>query len=257
MMTNKHGDFVWYELMSPDADASSAFYRAVIGWHIDNPKGDGFDYREIRAGEAYIGGLLALTPDMTAGGARPAWVGYIAVDDVDASVTGIEKAGGRLCMPARDLEGVGRFAMMFDPQGAIFYVMTSATDDTSHACSEDKGHCSWNELATSDQPGALDFYTHQFGWGLGGVMDMGPGNTYQAITHGGREMGAIYKRPPEMPVTAWTYYFRVPDIEAATDRVKAKGGQVVNGPTPVSDGDWVVNGVDPQGAFFALVGKHT
>ena len=119
-MANKHGDFIWYELMTTDADAATAFYSAVLGWTITNPANDGMDYREIQAVSEYIGGMLALTPEMTSGGARPSWIGYIAVNDVDASVASITAAGGRLTMPARELEGVGRFALVADPQGVPF-----------------------------------------------------------------------------------------------------------------------------------------
>src|SRR3546814_10341844 len=60
--------------------------------------------------------------DMLAGGARPAWMGYLEVADVDAAVAAIEADGGAVHMPATDLP-VGRIAMVSDPQGAVFYVM--------------------------------------------------------------------------------------------------------------------------------------
>ena len=256
-MANKHGDFIWYELMTTDADAATAFYSAVLGWTITNPANDGMDYREIQAVSEYIGGMLALTPEMTSGGARPSWIGYIAVNDVDASVASITAAGGRLAMPARDLEGVGRFALVADPQGVPFYVMTSATGETSTAFAAEApkvGHCAWNELATTDQAGALAFYTGQFGWVKDGDMDMGPMGKYEFLRHTS-VIGAVMTKPAEIPAPGWTYYFRVPDIDAAVAIVTGNGGRVVNGPREVPGGDHVVNGIDPQGAMFALVGE--
>jgi predicted enzyme related to lactoylglutathione lyase len=50
----------------------------------------------------------------------------------------------------------------------------------------------------------------------------------------------------------WQIYFRVPDINAATERIKANGGKIINGPMEVPGGDWIVNAMDPQGAVFAL-----
>jgi uncharacterized protein len=254
-MTNRHGDWVWYELMTPDADGAQAFYSTVLDWKIANPANDGFDYREIQAADdGYVGGILQITPEME--GAQPGWVGYIAVDNVDASVASIENAGGRLCMPARNMEGVGRFAMMFDPQGALFYVMTSATGETSTAFAAqapNPGHCAWNELRTSDQAGAMAFYTSQFGWAKDGELDMGPMGAYEFLKHG-VVIGAMMKNPAPQAPSHWCFYFRVAHIDAALTRVKDAGGQIVNGPHQVPTGDWTAQGIDPQGAMFALVG---
>ena len=261
-MANKHGDFVWYELMTSDADAATAFYGPLFGWKVSNPGQDGMDYREIQAADGnHIGGMLGLTKDMTDHGAMPGWIGYISVNDVDTSIASIKADGGKLLMPPRDLEGVGRFAMVTDPQGMAFYVMKSATDDTSKAFADDilrPGHCAWNELITSNQVGAMAFYTSQFGWAKDGEMDMGPMGKYEFLRagkEGGSLIGAMMTKPPEIPVSGWNYYFRVADIDLAVAHVAASGGHVANGPHEVPDGDWTLTGIDPQGAHFALVGQ--
>ncbi len=254
-MANTHGDWVWYELITPDADGAQAFYSAVLDWKIANPANDGFDYREIQAADGdYIGGILQMAPEMA--GPQPGWVGYIAVDDVDASITRIEKAGGKLCMPARDLEGVGRFAMISDPQGALFYIMKSTTGDTSAAFIGDRaapGHCAWNELSTTDPAGAMAFYTQQFDWAKDGEMDMGPMGAYEFLVHGG-PIGALMQKVPEDPVSHWLHYFRVNSIDAAVASVSKLGGHITQQPQQVPGDEWVIQGKDPQGAWFALVG---
>jgi predicted enzyme related to lactoylglutathione lyase len=259
-MANQHGDFIWYELMTPDAGASAKFYSTLLGWEV----GDQPDYREIKASEGHVGGILQLTPEMTAGGAHPAWVGYILVDDVDASVASIEAAGGRTCMPARDMPGVGRFAMMFDPQGGIFYIMKPTPpadnpDAASNAFAAERpmiGHCAWNELASSDPDAAKAFYGAQFGWQKDGEMDMGPIGKYEFLKAGGGRfvLGAVMAKMPEMPVSAWTYYFRVPDIDAAVAAIKANGGAILIEPMEIPGGEFSLNAMDPQGAAFGLVG---
>jgi len=50
------------------------------------------------------------------------------------------------------------------------------------------------------------------------------------------------------------FYFSVPDIEQAAETVRAAGGQVVRGPQEVPGGERIIHALDPQGAFFALVG---
>src|SRR6185503_16562358 len=72
----------------------------------------------------FTGGVLPLTDEMQQHGARPTWLGYLNVRDVDGKVAEIESAGGKTLMPATDIPNVGRIAMVADPQGAPFYVMT-------------------------------------------------------------------------------------------------------------------------------------
>ena len=273
-MTNHHGDFIWYELMTTDADAATKFYEAILPWHIAPSEQADIDYRRIDASEGAVGGLLDLTPDMTAGGARPVWLGYVLVDDVDKAVTSVEQGGGAVHLPARDIPGIGRFAMVADPQGAPFYVMKPippADDPNSEslAFSYDcprPGHCAWNELTTSDPAAALHFYGQRFGWVKDGEMDMGPIGKYEFLRHAGRApdgsppghgmLGAVMHKPPHIPVSGWNFYFRVPDIDVAAAAVAAGGGQVLHGPQEIPGGDFSMNGMDPQGAMFALVGSR-
>jgi uncharacterized protein len=258
-MANKHGDFIWYELMTTDADAAAAFYAKILPWTVGNQP----DYREIQATEGGIGGMLPLTAEMTAGGARPSWVGYIMVNDVDKMVESVEHGGGRVYMPARDMAGVGRFAMVTDPHGAAFYVMKPAPpadkpDMSSNAFAAERpidGHCAWNELYTTDPAGALHFYGVRFGWVKDGEMEMGEMGKYEFIRHGAM-IGAVMPRRPQAPLSAWNYYFRVADIDAAVAAVTANGGQVLQGPVDVPGGEFSLNGMDPQGAMFGLVGKR-
>lgn len=90
------------------------------------------------------------------------------------------------------------------------------------------GHCAWNELVTEDPQAADAFYTGMFGWEKGEAMDTGEMGLYQIYTQDDYGLGAIMKRPAEMPASAWAFYFLVPEIEAAMSQVEKSGGQVVN-----------------------------
>jgi uncharacterized protein len=265
-MTNQHGDFIWYELLTSDADAAGDFYGKVVGWTSSSSGQPGMDYRFFSSGDGSnpadgVGGYMAITPEMAEHGARPAWVGYIAVDDVDVSAESIVKSGGSILMPAMDLEGVGRMAMVADPQGAPFYVMRGASDETSHsfAALEPKlGHCAWNELSTSDPEAAKAFYGAQFGWSKDGDLDMGPMGKYEFLKASGDRfaLGAVMPKMPEMPMSAWTFYFRVPDIDGAAATIKAEGGTLYMEPMEIPGGEFSLSGADPHGASFGLVGPR-
>ncbi len=256
-MTNPQGNFVWYELMTTDAESARAFYRSVAGIEIDPaPTGDSdMDYRMISAPDGLMGGLLALTDEMLESGAHPGWYGYIGVDDVDVSVAALEQAGGTVHMPAHTMEGVGRMAMVADPQGAPFYLMRGASEQGSAAYrTMEPGHVAWNELVTTDQKAAFGFYSDLVGWAKGETMDMGPMGTYQMFDQGGKSIGAMQNRMSEEQPPAWLFYIAVADFNAAHKAIAPAGGSVMHGDQEIPGGDYITIGMDPQGALFAIVG---
>lgn len=254
-MPNKHGEFIWYELMTPDADASKAFYDNVVGWTIgDKPEGD-MDYRMIGAPDGLAGGVAGMSAEMIAGGAPAGWLGYFGVDDVDATAAAVSTAGGQIHLQPFDIAGVGRLAMVSDPQGVVFYVMRGASDETSTAYGRmAPGHVSWNELMATDDAAALAFYDQHFDIKTVGAMPMGEMGDYTFIANsdGGDAIGAVMRAPPGVR-PGWGFYFRVPAINAAKARIESAGGTVVQGPMEVPGGEWVVNAIDPHGAAFGLV----
>lgn len=257
-MANPHGSFIWYELLSLDADGSKAFYDAVVGWKIDAQASFPNGYRMIGRGDGkYAGGILPLTDEMRGHGAQPVWLGYIGVDDVDATQAKVEGDGGAVLMPAFDIPGVGRVALLADPQGAPFYVMRGTSDQDSDVFSTDEAqHVRWNELSSDDPDAAIQFYTRQFGWAQEGEMYMGEFGTYRFIQAGGIGIGAVMRRMPEMPASAWTYYIGVDDIDRAAAATTAGGGRILQGPMEIPGGEYSLNALDPQGASFGLVGPR-
>ncbi|MBX7483097.1 VOC family protein [Qipengyuania qiaonensis] len=258
-MADKQGDFVWYELMTTDADAAQEFYAPLLGWSFEDADFDNNGYRAFSAGETQVGGFLPLTAEMTAGGARPAWLGYIRVDDVPATLADIRERGGQVMVEGVEVPGIGPFAMITDPHGAPFYIIDDRSGQDSGAFARyepQQGCCAWNELA-SDNPAQSDaFYTGLFGWTKGEAMEMGPLGTYQMYSHPDYMIVAIYPKMPEDPQAHWLYYFRVPDIDAAVEQIDAGGGRIHQQPTEIPGGEFSLAGIDPQGSFFGLVGPR-
>lgn len=256
-MRNRHGDFVWYELMTNDLDGAQQFYSAILGWTVADSGTPRMDYRLASADKAQIAGLMRLPQEAADAGGRPSWVGYIAVDDVDMSIERIVSAGGTLLLPATEILSLGRIAMLADLDGIPFYIMCGFADDLSTAYAENAlGHCAWNELAAQDMQGAMRFYSEQFGWTMGFEMDMGDMGAYRFIERDGKGFGGINQAGERSAPPQWSFYFRVADIDAAVEQVSNRGGEIVQGPVEVPGGDYAVNGIDPQGVAFALVGKR-
>lgn len=255
-MTNPQGSFIWYELLTRDAKAAKAFYDSVVGWDIGAESASpGMDYRMIKAGDDMAGGVMQLSADMIANGGRAVWLGYIGVDDVDASVASIVADGGAVHLPAFDIPNVGRIAMVADPQGNPFYVMRGASDETSTVYQRmGFHHVSWNELQSADAAASLAFYDKQFGITRIGGMPMGEMGEYSFIANAeskGEAIGAIMGSFNDRP--GWGFYFRVPEIQAARAKVEAGGGGVRQDPMQVPGGEWVINCTDPEGVSFGLV----
>jgi predicted enzyme related to lactoylglutathione lyase len=258
--TSPAGSFIWYELITPDPVGAKDFYDAVVGWTIEPQPSGEMDYRMIgRSDGGMAGGVMRLTDEMKSHGARPIWLGYINVDDVDATVASIEQTGGKTLLPAFDIPDIGRIAMVTDPQGVPFYVMkpippAGRENEASDVFSPDaEQRVGWNELTTSDPAAARQFYGQQFGWGSDEFMDMGEMGQYRFFDHDGKRLGAVFDAGHGQP-PRWRYYFRVPSISAAKQTAETKGGTIHMGPHQVPTGDFIVIGSDPQGAEFALVG---
>ncbi len=256
-MATPQGAFVWYELMTSDPAAATAFYTQVVGWTAADSDMPGMQYTLVSAGPAQVAGIMAIPDEARAMGAMPGWEGYIAVADVDAATARICAAGGSTLHPPQDIPGIGRFAVMADPHGASFIVFRGSPGDAPPAAAPGTpGHVGWHELLAGDGAAAFAFYAGQFGWEKHDAMDMGPAGSYQMFGvagSGDASMGGMMTKMPETPRPHWLYYFNVPAIDAAVERVSAAGGKVVHGPQEVPGGSWIVNALDPQGALFALV----
>ena len=118
---NVPGSFCWNELMTTDTAKDKAFYTDLFGWGAKTQSFGDFEYTMFQNGERGAGGMLQITPEM---GPIPSnWLTYFSVDDCDAKVQKATELGGKVMKPADDIPGVGRFAILIDPQGAAFAII--------------------------------------------------------------------------------------------------------------------------------------
>lgn len=246
---SQQGTPVWYELSTSDVDAAQRFYQKVIGWTVADSGMAGLDYRLASVGEAMVAGMMV--PPME--GVPPWWAIYFAVDDCDKAAAALSAAGGKVHVPPTDIPGVGRFAIVTDPQGAAFGLLKGQGGDSVAFDQKKTGHGNWHELMSTDPRAGLAFYGDLFGWTASTAMDMGAMGTYQLFAHQGQDIGGMMGLG-NAPVSCWIPYFGVDGIDAAITRIAANGGTKLNGPMEVPGGAFIVVAADPQGAHFALVG---
>lgn len=253
-MKKGHGAFVWYELMTTDTKAAETFYDDVVGWTSADSGMPDADYTLFKTNGLRVAGLMTLPQSARDMNVPPAWLGYIGVDDVDASAEKLVRLGGTVHRQPDDIPGVGRFAVVADPHGAVFALFSTRDGEMPDIKQMDPGSIGWHELMAGDIAVELPFYQEMFGWQKDDGLDMGDMGIYQLFSHDGAQIGGMMNKLAAIPAPPyWGFYFNVDALDAAIDRSNAKGGKVVNGPMEVPGGAWVVNCVDPQGAHFNLV----
>jgi predicted enzyme related to lactoylglutathione lyase len=252
-MSNPSCAFVWHDLITTDVEGAKAFYAKVIGWSMQAFEGAA-DYTVLTAGTVGLGGIMPMPAQACERGAPACWQGYIGVPDVDACAQRIQASGGSVVQPPQDIPQVGRFALVADPQGAVFIIFKPLGGQTMPAAAPGTaGLVGWNELHAANGLQAFDWYAEQFGWTLAQDMDMGPLGVYRLFATGAEPAGGMMTKMPDMPTPFWAYYFNVPSIGAALERVVQAGGKVLHGPQEVPGPMFIANCQDPQGAWFSLV----
>jgi predicted enzyme related to lactoylglutathione lyase len=116
------GALCWTELATRDTKAAEKFYTQLFGWNAKTGTDGGMEYTEFSVPGAAAGaGMLAMQPEW--GNVPPHWTPYFQVADCDATVAKATSLGGTALVPATDIPNVGRFAMLQDPQGAVFAII--------------------------------------------------------------------------------------------------------------------------------------
>ena len=118
-----HGAFSWSELMTSDPEAASEFYGALFGWTVETMDMGTGPYNVVKVGDTSLGGIMGKPPG-TPAGMPSMWGCYVTVTNVDETLAKVRNLGGKVLMEPMDIKGVGRMAVIQDPQGAALSVIT-------------------------------------------------------------------------------------------------------------------------------------
>lgn len=245
------GCFVWHDLMTTDAESAARYYAELLGWRYhEMDMGETGRYRMILAGGLGQGGIV----EMEAGEETPPchWIGYLTVDDVDSAVKQARQLGGKVPVPPRDIPGVGRFAVVADPQGAVFSPFTGGDPDEELPETLPPGVFCWDELLTLDVKSARKFYVALCGWEHEEV-DMGETGTYHLLKTGKDRAGMIAMPAEAEGPPAWLPYVLVADVDATRRRVEELGGRIFVPPRDIPGVGRFTVTADPTGAAIAFL----
>lgn len=247
----EHGNFCWHDLMTPDMAAAKRFYGAVFGWSAEDMEMPQGIYVMFKLGEREVAGGMQITPEW--GEVPPHWNTYVAVDDVDKTITHAQELGGQCCFGPENAHDIGRMAGIVDPQGAAISVWTERK--SPHAPKEPPipGTFCWDELLAKDTDAARAFYAPLFRWHPE-LADM-PGMEYTLWKRGEEMLGGMMAIAPEMgPIPSnWMPYVTVADCDGAASRAQQLGATILVPPTNIPTVGRFAVVADPQGAVFSVL----
>jgi predicted enzyme related to lactoylglutathione lyase len=246
------GGFVWHDLMTTDLDRSIAFYGTLFGWTFETaPLGEGPDYTVIQAAGRPIGGIV---PQQESDGIPSHWIGYVAVDDVDATVAAAESAGGVAPIPGTDIPSVGRFAVIAGPHGGTVSPFRSLEKNVDEPSGPPvPGVFCWDQLVARDPESSARYYEAVFGWEVVGKDVEGAGHHW-VFQSDGRDRAGMIQAPPhgEDHPDFWLAYVEVADVAAAARKAADLGGEILMPPTDIPGVGRFAITADPTGALLAL-----
>ena len=243
-MPYKFGNFVWFECVTDDIEASKAFYTETLGW-----KSDVMDMGE----QKYT--MLGASADKTSCGVINAqmegvpnhWTSYVSVEDVDAAAQRVKDNGGEVIVPPTDIPTIGRFSLVKDPEGATFNLFKGEESDDNASAD-----FHWNELYSDDIDKLAPFYEKVLGY-TATQMDMPGGGKYTIFKRGDTDVAGGMTKPDKDIPSMWLPYAAVPDCDAAVERAKQHKGQVKMGPIDAEGIGRFAVLIDSQGAALGVI----
>ncbi len=239
------GEFVWHELMTSDVPKAVAFYGALFGWTFEDMQMSNGTYTMVHADGKGIGGILGMDGQV---GIPTHWVGYVSAPDIDAAAETATKAGGLVVMAPTDIPGVGRFAVVVDPQGAVTMPFRSIHGDPVPGAPGVGTFC-WDQLNVADPQAVAPFYKALYGWSK---TDSPMAPDMFVFTHEDGEMAASLMKAPEGVHGHWLSYVVVTDLTAANAKAIAHGATVMMEHIEVPTMGTFSVIQDPVGAYIAL-----
>lgn len=255
-----HGSLCWADLMPADQDRAIAFYSGLFGWTIEKGGEQLAGYAQAHLGVPTQASAVAGIFAPMGGPPPPAWMIYLATADIDATLASASEHGGTVVLPAHDVPGSGRFAIVTEPHGAVFGLW-QATGHTGFGTFGVPGAFCWAEFYSPDAAATGAFFSAILGLEAQ-PMDGPPGFIYlqmavptnpegRRIQFGVMQFGEGTSLPADMPPMA-SGYVAVDDVDAHIERAIELGGTLT---MPAMDSGFgrMATITDTEGASLMLI----
>jgi hypothetical protein len=243
------GKFIWYDLFTHDLQSTSRFYEKLFGWSFSDTASKEKLVKTVTRDGVPIANAIYIAPQNSK--ARESrWLSYISVEDVDRILVVSKKNNGTVYLQPKDLPNRGRVAIMKDPEGALFAVVTTSDGDPP-----DRGfiqnHWMGSELWSTNPDAALTFYHLLVGYEQQ-LVDVGAGPKYRFLVKNGQTRGGIVKIPWDDVKPNWLPYIAVEDVMAIVTKAEELGGKILVEPDKAIREGLLAIIADPSGAVFAV-----
>jgi predicted enzyme related to lactoylglutathione lyase len=252
MSTTAPAAIAWDELHSKDRDKAEAFYNTLFGW-TSTPVEMSPEYTYHLLNRADNGQMFAGSHQQGPDEAdQPSfWLVSLGTNDDDKLTARAAELGATVVMEPMDIPGTGRFALLIDPQGAVFSPLSYSDGGSAPDRGEGPGCIVWHELVSGDPDASSAFYSSLFGF-ESEVSTMGELEALVFKQNGEMFANILAKPSPEAP-DAWVFYVEVKDAQESADLAKKSGGSVIVPPMPIPEigiASWIA---DPTGAVFGIL----
>ena len=223
--TGQHhiGKFVWFDLLTEDAQAVQQFYQGLFGWRFSADSNTP-DYIVIYSGDKPIGGMAPhenTDPDVQ----ESMWLVSLSVEDVNRAVSAVKARKGEVLDGPVDIKGRGRMAVIRDPEGAEFVLLRAAGGDPADT-DVNSGEWLWVDLFTRDAKTAIEFYSALAGYKAQAVKTE-EDHSYNLLKKGDRAFAGVVELPWEDVEPNWLPYVKVDDLEGTITLAEKLGGNLI------------------------------
>ena len=244
------GKFIWFDLATTEFEKQKVFYGAVFDWTFRSIGNTSDDYTLIANGDHNVAGMFDVKPKE---GAKVGalWIGLMSTNDPAKAVDIVKQSGGAVHTPPTTLAQRGTYALLRDPEGALFGVIKSDSGDPPDEQTE-IGDFLWMDLFANQLSKVGQFYQQLAGYEItkGEVKE----NVDRLIlTSHGKSRAGIVPLPKDANRAGWLPYVRVADVNETLKKVTDAGGYIMVAPDEdLLDGNLAIFS-DPQGGVLGIV----
>jgi predicted enzyme related to lactoylglutathione lyase len=242
------GKFVWADLVTDDVPTARKFYTALFGWTF-------YDYGGYLIGMKDDRPLCGMfrRPRPADASAKPRWLGYLSVSNVERAKEAVTKGGGRVLAPPQKMPKRGEQAVFADAEGALFGVIKSSAGDPEDFLAE-PGDWIWIQLLSRNGRKAAEFYRNVGGYAIIENTSSNKLSDYVLASEGyARATVRTIRMDDEKVRPTWLPFVRVKNVGESVALTKQLGGKVWIEPKPeLFDGKVSVI-ADPTGATLGLL----
>jgi predicted enzyme related to lactoylglutathione lyase len=249
---HKPGKFVWADLFTSDPAAATAFYTKLFGWNASVVFQRDKSYTVFTNAGHPVAGLVTRSAAKSKESRPSRWIGYIAVDDIAATLAAATGAGGKVHAPARNFPDRGQQAIIADNEGSPVGLLQSASGDSADN-EPAPGEWNWFELYANNPEKTSAFYGKVFDYAVTPDARTERKDDFLLSRGDDHRAGVAPLPDTDDAQPGWLGVIRVASVDATVAQVTGLGGRVLLFPRPAAYESRFAIIADPTGGVLGLI----